>query len=344
MTDPDEVVLISSTTWLRERGEGGYHEIDSRRVLGLLESLDCHRLMAARHFAAELGRFDVQRMNDQEVLKLIRDAIRDGRALVVQKGGATANQPSANAELRRLVAQVEKATRGKLTYQGRQYKLVPDIELAGLPGRDYYEVASQSEARAVLSGIAQESPPSAELLRKASEKLSKDWRAPFQADGLVLLRRIPVQAAAPKDQGPALTPSQMKALLQKDWIEIEVVDQDGEPYPAHYRLELASRDIRQGDLDENGCLSVSETESGTCKLTVGEVRLAATAGEPTPEPTAKVADEAAEAAPDTGQDAQVPDDGGPASEADIFDEASDGLEAEPLDRNDEDGGTPDEIS
>jgi hypothetical protein len=74
----------------------------------------------------------------------------------------------------------------------------------------------------------------------------------------------------PKDTGPSITPSQMKALLQKDWIEIEVVDQDGEPCHMHYRLELASSDVREGELDEDGCLNVSEIESGTCKLTLGE--------------------------------------------------------------------------
>jgi hypothetical protein len=48
----------------------------------------------------------------------------------------------------------------------------------------------------------------------------------------------------------------------------------------HYRLELASSSVREGELDEDGCLNVSEIESGTCKLTLGEVKLAADAGEP----------------------------------------------------------------
>jgi hypothetical protein len=194
----------------------------------------------------------------------------------------------------------------------------------------------------VLDCAAKESPASAEPLRKASEKLSKDWRPPFsEPDGLILLRRIPIRASLPKDEGPAITPSQMKALFQKDWIEIEVVDQDGETYPTHYRLELPSRDVREGELDEDGCLNVSDVESGTCKLAVGEVRLAADAGEPTEEPAAKGEDKPAEApASGTGQEAQIPDDDGGASESDIFDDVWNELEDdEPVDWDDEGEGS-----
>jgi hypothetical protein len=173
---------------------------------------------------ARLGNFQLYRMDDREVLKVIRNAIHDGRLIAVQKGAAQAVSISETVQLRRLVAQIEKQTRGKLSYRGRQYKLVVDIDLAKTPGRDSYEVASQSEAYAALDGIAKESPASAEQLKQASEKLSKDWRPPFsQPDGLALLRRNPVQAAVPRDDGPALTPSQMKTLLS-DKLKEEIID------------------------------------------------------------------------------------------------------------------------
>jgi hypothetical protein len=223
LADPDEVVLVPSTVWSRERAESQYGEIEARSALGILENLDRHRWTDVRRFAAELGRCDIHRLDDQEVLSLVRDAIRDGRAIAVQKGAGKPAGASAATELRRLVAQVEKATRGKLSHRGRNYRLVVDVELARLPGREYYEVACEADAHAVLDGIAQESPASAAPLRKACEKLSKDWRPPLQPDGLVLLRRVPVQASAPKDEGPALTPSQMKALLRENRKE-EIVD------------------------------------------------------------------------------------------------------------------------
>lgn len=214
MADADEAVLVASTRWPALRVDGGFHEIDSRKALWLFENLGRHSFMDVRHFAATIGHFDIHRMSDDQVLALIRNALRDGRVVAIQKGAADAAVSSATAELRAILKQVEARTRGKLAFQGRNYKLVVDVDLAKLPGRDCYDVVSQTEARAVLTGIAKESPPAAGTIAKAWDKLTKDWRAPFsEPDGLILLRRIPVQATAPKDDGPAITPSQMKALL-----------------------------------------------------------------------------------------------------------------------------------
>jgi hypothetical protein len=275
MADEDGVVLVSSTTWCSVRAESGYHEIDSRKALWMLENLDRRRSTEVRSFVTEarLGNFDIHRMADHEVAKLIRDAIQDGRVIAVQRGAAKSDSPSTTVELRRLVAVIEKATRGKLPYRGRQHKLVVDVELACLPGRDYYEVAPQSEARAVLEGIAQESPPSANLLKQASGKLSKDWRPPFQPDGLVLLRRIPSQASAPKDDDPALTPSQMKELIERETPELDFdtdVEYDLElDFDTDAEEELAlefgtspSGDGEEGADEEGGASDESDVEEG----------------------------------------------------------------------------------
>jgi outer membrane protein OmpA-like peptidoglycan-associated protein len=217
-TDEDEVVVISWFEWQRVHAESGYHEIDSHKAIWMLDSLDCHHLMEARHFVSNLrlNSFPLSQMDDDEVLELIRQALNNRRLVAIQKGAEQPAIPSVTVQLRRLVAQVEKATRDKLSYQGRQYKLVVDVELASTPGRDYYEVASQSEARAALDSMAKISPASADLIKQASDKLTKDWSPPSQPDGLILLRRIPTQASTPKDTGPTITPSQMKALLEKE--------------------------------------------------------------------------------------------------------------------------------
>jgi hypothetical protein len=213
-SDQDEIVLVPSTGWPAIGASSGYREIDPRKALSMLETLAPHHTMEARRFASEFAR-NIYRLDDHEVFHIIRNAVSDGRILAVQKGAAKPAASGATADLRRLVADIEKASRGKLAFRGRHYRLVVDIDLAKLPRRDYYEVATQSEARAILNGMARESPPVAGLLAKASGRLTKDWRAPFsQPDGLVLLRRIQVQATAPRDDGPALTPSQMATLRE----------------------------------------------------------------------------------------------------------------------------------
>jgi hypothetical protein len=72
----------------------------------------------------------------------------------------------------------------------------------------------------VLDGVAKESGAVgdlAKLLETAREKLTADWRPPFtQPDGLILVRRIVIRGATSPADGPALTPSQMRAMLEKN--------------------------------------------------------------------------------------------------------------------------------
>lgn len=263
-TTKDEVVLTSSTTWARLRAEGGYLELGLRTAMAMLENLRQRRAWAVRRFTAEahLGARALDRLDDQQVLALLRNGLRDGRLVALRKAGGNPAQESATAELRRLTKQIDRETRGKLSYQGRQYKLVVGDDLAKTPGRDAYEVVGQGHARAVLEGMARES--GIELLRLASGKLSQDWRPPVsQPDGLVLLRRIPVQASARVDEGPALTPSQMKALLDKAKLDIHVVDLAGVPQRGlAYKIKLPDGGLAQGELDNDGRASAQSSVPG----------------------------------------------------------------------------------
>jgi hypothetical protein len=117
---------------------------------------------------------------------------------------------------RRLVREIAGKTRNRLSHAGRQYKLVADVDLDGLPDRDYHEVVGQDEAKKILAGLASEPAMPTELLTKASADLTKDWRKPFsQPDGLILLRRSPPPRKMAVNDEPAITPSQMKELLAK---------------------------------------------------------------------------------------------------------------------------------
>ena len=83
-----------------------------------------------------------------------------------------------------------------------------------------------------------------------------------------------------------------------------MVDQDGEPYSTHYRLELADQSVREGELDDEGSVGVYEIESGNCKVVLGEVKQAEAA-----EAAAKEAEEPVEAeAPDVAEP-EAPEDG-----------------------------------
>lgn len=201
------------------RREEGWEPLPTRQALRELDWAEPSITSELRYFldSSEMAHWEMRDLRDDEVLDFVRACIRQGDMLVLRQGVTPHNPVNEAVELRRLVAKIESQVRGSLFYRGRQYKLVSGEELAQIPGRDAYEVVSQADARHVLQGIASESGFPSELIAQAAGKLTRDWREPFtQPEGLVLLRRIPIRPSAPKDDEPALTPSQVKTLLDAE--------------------------------------------------------------------------------------------------------------------------------
>lgn len=262
--------------------EGGRGVLPTRDALREFDRAQPRDFTQLRHFVASsrISHFDLRKHRDHEVLDFVRTCIRQGEMLVLRQGGASGKTVSEALELRRLIAQIHQQTRGRLSCRGRQYKLVLGDDLAWLPGRDDYEVVSQADAQRVLEGIAGEAGTPAELVTKADviarakEKLSKDWRPPSQPDGLLLLRRIRTIAPPPKNTGPAITPSQMKELIERETLEL-VFDTDVEEEleldfdtDAEEELVLEFATSPSGDEEESadeegGALDESDMEEGS---------------------------------------------------------------------------------
>jgi hypothetical protein len=276
---PDgEIVLIPSWQWHNLRREGGYQEADRWQALWALNRLADFDLMKARGFVADAELrcpdrlYALPQMGDHEVRSTIIRAIDEHRIIAIRKGGGPTRRTQGKGpsiELRRLIEQVEKA--GRLSLQGRQYKLVVAGGIESVPDRDRYEVVPQADARAVLEGLAKESPSHADGLRQAGEKISKDWRhtSQLESEGLALLRWVPAPVFAPKaDDTPAITPSQMKALQETAWIGIVVVDNFGRPWHGDVQLRLASGEDRAYSTDDNGELHLDGIRPGVVDATM----------------------------------------------------------------------------
>jgi len=298
------VVLVPSMDALDLRRDEGYEDVPAREALRIFDKMDRLPSWEMRDFAARarLPRVYLHETDDQQLLFMIRQAIADSRLIAFRKSDGAGKTTSETVERRRLVRQIEQQTRGRLNFSGRQYKLVVDVDLGKVPGRDNYEVVGREDARRVLGGLAKQSGTAGDLvgwLTSAIEKLTPDWRPPRQPDGLILLRRIKAQVAPIDSAEPALTPSQLKKLARKtDWIEVEVVDQDGEPYTGQpYHFELPDATSSDGNFNEEGFLGNYELDPGHCKLTLTDGEEVASAADvaPAAEPTAS----AAEAAPST---------------------------------------------
>ena len=276
----ERVLLLRTTDALRLCRDSDYEEVPFYRAVDWVQHLARREMANARRFVAQAGLcpFRTSDVDDPSLLTLLRAKVRVRELAVIREGNYRPGDKSQpDAERRRLVRQIEALSRKGLSYGGRQYRLVVDVQLDRLPDRDRYAVVRHKDGVAVLVALAQNSGSGGglgKLLAEAARMLTKDWRAPFNPDGLVLLRRLPASASSSSDDGPALTPSQLKKLAKSDWIEIELVDQDGEPYCTHHRLELADSLVQEGDLPDDGFLGLYEIESGTYKLTLGEVKLA----------------------------------------------------------------------
>jgi hypothetical protein len=261
----------------RLRRDEGCEDLPVREALWRFDSMERQPSWQIRHFVAEarLPRFFLRDVDDRQLRDIIRQAIRDGHLIALRKGDGAAEAPSEAVERRRLVRQIEQQTRGRLSYAGRQYKLVVDVDLVGTPSRDSYEVVRQDDAHRVLDGLAKQSGPAGDLaglLGQASAKLTPDWRPPFQPDGLILLRRSIVHAASKPDDGPAITPSQLRELLEKANLEIHVVDLNQTPQEGlAFKIATPDGGSVSGKLDKEGRGRAKSSTPGIFTVTFPEL-------------------------------------------------------------------------
>jgi hypothetical protein len=266
----EPVTLVPVAEGIRMCRDLHFAKLPAQEAMACIDGLGARDLWRARDFLARarLSRAPLTGLSDPALRALLRRSLQVGELVVLRRGRvAETAGDQATAKLRRLVRSVELRLRGRLAYAGRQYRLVVDVDLASVPDRGGYEVAARAEAVKVVDGIARQS--SGELVALLAEvrgNLTPDWRPPLRPDGLVLLRRIVQPAGIAPEAGPALTPSQLQQLAKKkEWIEIEIVDEAGEPYGGAYEIELPDGAVRKGNFQQ-GFWADYDIDPGTCKL------------------------------------------------------------------------------
>ncbi len=272
----EQLILTNVTVGIGLCRGGGYEAVPAWHAGPHLDGMARRGLPRIRTFIkrARLSSFPLSAIPDEKLLALLRGGLKSGSLVVLREGGL-AEAVGDLAKQRRLIRDIERLLRGRLSHNGRQYRLIADQDLNRLPDRDYYEVVRRDEALQILAGIAERAAPGGPqlgaLLMSAQAKLTKDWRPPMVPDGLVLLRRI-VVVGSHTDMAPAITPSQLRRqLLKTGWIEIEVVDDQGVPYTGPYRVELPDGSIAQGNFDANGLWGNYDIDPGQCTLILPEI-------------------------------------------------------------------------
>jgi hypothetical protein len=265
------VVLVSSVDAVGLCSGGGGKRAPSLEAIALVDRFAYRRMADLRDFVAraKLRGCALSQTDDTSLLGVVRAALRAGELVAVRKAdGAEQGDPA--GDLRQLVQQIERATRGALRNHGRQYKLVVAQELATTPERDSYQVVPQAEASKVLASIADQAAGQrvlVPLLAEASENLSRDWRPPLSPTGLVLLRRTLRPIAMASATEAAITPSALRKLKDEGWIEIAVVDGGGEPVAdVAFDLRLADGQSQSGKTSKKGSARLEGITPGECTV------------------------------------------------------------------------------
>jgi outer membrane protein OmpA-like peptidoglycan-associated protein len=265
----DRAIAVSSTEAIGLCRGGAFERLSGVQATTALATIGPSDRLVVREFLAGLRMpRDSLKVDDRGAIALLGQLLKRGQIVVLRENEG--KQPAAldpAIARRRLVRAIESQTRGRLGFAGRQYRLVTD--LASLPDRESYEVVRRHDAEQVLDGLARQSGLELSgLLGQAKGQLTHNWRPPLQPDGLILVRRVLVRQASRAPAESAITPSQMKKLLkQTDWIKIEVVYEDGEPYSGPYRLLLSDQTTTSGNFDEEERVyDNQDIVTGTCKL------------------------------------------------------------------------------
>ena len=217
--DDRNIVLVESIEAMRLCEGGAWEEVSDSATLWDFERTSHEIIWEMRGFATRIRLVSPYstRGNDRDLIELIGDGIKFGDLVGLRRRRTTAaNETEPVLVQRRLVRDIEAQSGGRLGEGGRRFKLVAGGDVAGIPDRGGFEVVGRDEAIRVLDAIAKQ--PSARqdlaaLLAKASGMLSRDWRPPREPDGLVLLRKIVAPRVVAAQDEPAITPSQMKAMM-----------------------------------------------------------------------------------------------------------------------------------
>jgi hypothetical protein len=247
-----------------------------QRVLNQFADMALASVALVRRFVAEaqLTSGPISLLSDHVLRDLIARAIRDGRLVGVVRGGASRAAPDGAVLQRRLVRDIDQ--RGRLHLAGRHYRLVADVDWAKLPDRDSYQVVRREDARHVLGELARLSGAAADLpalLAQASDRLSSDWRPPVTApEGLVLLRRVPRSSTDSESEGPALTPSMMKAMVGQAALLIHVVDLKKKPQQGlAFQILAPDGTSVTGKLDKEGRAKATSVSPGVFGVSFPEL-------------------------------------------------------------------------
>jgi outer membrane protein OmpA-like peptidoglycan-associated protein len=219
----ERIFLVDKLDAIRLCSQGAYEAVSAWKALWELGNLFPRDPFRLRIFTGKVRLicFQQSSINDDMLMELVKMSVQHGDLVAIKLGQPVelSGPAKRSQELRRIARSIDNKTHGRLSASGRQYQLVADEELSRMPNRDSYEVVQLVDAQEVLDALANQpgtGPDLAELFKQARDNLTRDWERPYEADGLILMRRIFTPQAATSNNEPSITPSQLRALMESE--------------------------------------------------------------------------------------------------------------------------------
>jgi hypothetical protein len=155
-------------------------------------------------------------------------------------------------------------------FDGRTYRIVRFADMKGMEIGSRYWVVPLVEAKTLISQMAMNSrntPAHRAAFQGVSEHLQDPRLATATGTlGLLLLRQLPMRSAT-ASSGPTVTPSQLRKASEKHWIEIQLVDESGDPVANQSFLIITADGTEQkGTTDDTGSARLDGIVQGQCKI------------------------------------------------------------------------------
>ncbi len=237
------------------------HEAEMALFTARLDSTDVERFLGrARAHGSLFEGYDGYYSSVAELEHLVAS----GDLVALRESAAPDHERERVREEREVARAIMNGQRTLTLVPGRRSLLVSGADFQAMSGRDRYRVLGRTEAATLLSAAGKaQAAGHASVWERGIALLAPDWRIPQTPQGLVLLVEIPT-AVAGGVSVPAITPSQVRTLVEKAALRIHVVDLDGVAQKGlAYAIDMPDGGSVSGSLDDEGRGEAKSSVPGT---------------------------------------------------------------------------------
>jgi hypothetical protein len=222
-----------------------------------------------------LGR-DLSRLNDDDVIALVRNLVerRGLRRCGRSNGAPDAQMRNPAQRASESVIRILEMGNRPHTIAGTTYRIVRAEQWRKLRDEGGFQIVPIAEARQVMAQLAAAPttpPPQRVAWEKAVEFLPQHGGGRYES-GLLLLRIVPRRNFKSPTAEAAITPSQLAKMVQKHWVAIELVDEDGNGVEGiSYSIITPDNLEYTGMTDANGLARIDNIPAGQCKISFPEL-------------------------------------------------------------------------